>query len=202
MGSIDDGYICSSKRMRSAYKRRPDTFKRKIIYYHLDRDRVSLFVEEQRWLDMISDQELSKKYYNAKRAANLTPILNKVNHWDDPEKRQKHIEGMKKSFTPERRQAQSEMMLQRWQDPEFRASQMPRLSKKPPMTDEGKQRVIAAHKGSKRSEESRKKMSEAAKARCSTPEYRENFRQRFHDDPIMKKKREDAARANHPHRKN
>ena len=30
-GTEDDGYVCSSNRMRNAYNRRPNDFKRKII---------------------------------------------------------------------------------------------------------------------------------------------------------------------------
>ena len=37
-GTVDDGYICSSNRMRKAYKRRPQDFKRRILETVKDRN--------------------------------------------------------------------------------------------------------------------------------------------------------------------
>ena len=73
-GTENDGYICSSHRMRNAYRYRPETFKPKRIIAKIYTSRSDLFNEEQRWLDMIPDDQLGKKYYN----------LNKYvvsNHW-------------------------------------------------------------------------------------------------------------------------
>ena len=65
-GTEDDGYVCSSNRMRNAYNRRPNDFKRKIItkVYTNKRD---LMFEEQVWLYMIPDEQLGKKYYNLRK---------------------------------------------------------------------------------------------------------------------------------------
>jgi hypothetical protein len=61
-GTEDDGYICSSNRMRDAYRRRPHDFKRRIIQKNIGRD--ILLEEEYKWLSLISENELGKKYYN------------------------------------------------------------------------------------------------------------------------------------------
>jgi hypothetical protein len=51
-GTEDDGYICSSKRMKDAYKKRPHDFKRRVIQKNISRE--NLLAEEHRWLSMIS----------------------------------------------------------------------------------------------------------------------------------------------------
>lgn len=61
-GTVEDGYICSSNRMRDAYRRRPQDFKRKIIQRGIPRD--ILLEKEYKWLQLIDDNELGKKYYN------------------------------------------------------------------------------------------------------------------------------------------
>lgn len=61
-GREDDGYICSSNRMRKSYRRRPQDFKRRIIQRGIPRE--SLLEEEFKWLSLIPDEELGKKYYN------------------------------------------------------------------------------------------------------------------------------------------
>ena len=66
-GAIDDGYICSSSWMKAALKRRPHDFRRKIIQF-VDRDK--LLEAEQKWLDLIKEEELGKRYYNLKKQAN------------------------------------------------------------------------------------------------------------------------------------
>jgi hypothetical protein len=71
-GSETDGYICSSNRMRNAYRRRPDDFKRRILETNF-KDRKLLLEAEHIWLQKISDNDLGKKYYN------MTKHLN--GHW-------------------------------------------------------------------------------------------------------------------------
>ena len=62
-GSVDDGYICSSRWMRNSYRRRPSDFKRRIIETYIH-DRTTLLEREYYWLSMIGDEEIGKKYYN------------------------------------------------------------------------------------------------------------------------------------------
>lgn len=67
MGSANDGYICSSTWMRNAHDRRPQDFKRRIIYWHKEERRSTLLLEERRWLNMVSDGEIKTRYYNRTR---------------------------------------------------------------------------------------------------------------------------------------
>ena len=69
MGTVDDGYVCSNKRMKNAFAKRPNDFRRRIVYYHHTDDHKSLFEKEQYWLNFIQDDELCYKYYNVKKAA-------------------------------------------------------------------------------------------------------------------------------------
>lgn len=61
-GDIYDGYICSSKWMRDAYRRRPQDFRRRIIKSNLSRK--NMYLEEQRYFDMIKQEEIKERYYN------------------------------------------------------------------------------------------------------------------------------------------
>jgi len=68
-GSENDGYVCSSKVMLRAYKKRPNCFKRRILKRC---SRHEQHTWEQYYLNMIKDSELfykNKKYYNIKRIA-------------------------------------------------------------------------------------------------------------------------------------
>lgn len=71
-GHEDDGYICSSKWMRDAYRYRSKDFKRRIIG-RVYSSREDLLVEEYRFLSMINNEELGKKYYNLRN--------HHFNHW-------------------------------------------------------------------------------------------------------------------------
>ena len=48
--------------MKNSYIRRPQDFKRRIIKYVNDRENI--LNEEHKWLDLIKDEELGKRYYN------------------------------------------------------------------------------------------------------------------------------------------
>ena len=71
-GTEDDGYICSSNRMRNVYKRRPSDFKRRILTSNIA-TKIDLLDEENRWLRLISKNELGTRYYNLRN--------NVFNHW-------------------------------------------------------------------------------------------------------------------------
>lgn len=74
-GTKNDGYICSSNRMRDAYRRRPKDFKRRII--EIVNDKSLLYDIEYRWLSMINEVDLGKKYYNLRK--------HKWGHWSTDE---------------------------------------------------------------------------------------------------------------------
>lgn len=63
-GTVDDGYICSSSWMKSAYMRRPSDFKRKILKTNLTREQM--YIEESNYLKTIKPNEIKTKYYNLK----------------------------------------------------------------------------------------------------------------------------------------
>ena len=59
-GTEDDGYICSSNRMRNAYNRRPEDFKRRILT-KVFTTRADLLDKEQQWFDLVKRYDA---YYN------------------------------------------------------------------------------------------------------------------------------------------
>lgn len=81
-GTENDGYICSSNRMRDAYRRRPNDFKRRVIK-RVYTNRENLLLEEHRYLSMIENEKLGKKYYN------LTKHY--YGHWSTSEEKTKTI---------------------------------------------------------------------------------------------------------------
>ena len=62
-GNENDGYICSSKWMNDSYKRRPKDFRRIILKTNIT-NKKELLEEEYKWLNLIKDGELGKRYYN------------------------------------------------------------------------------------------------------------------------------------------
>ena len=67
MGSLNDSYKGSSKRLLRAMKKRPSDFSRKILCVLTTNDRKLLLIEEERWLQMIKPEHLQVRYYNIKR---------------------------------------------------------------------------------------------------------------------------------------
>lgn len=61
-GTVNDGYICSSNRMRDAHRRRPQDFKRRIIQKNIPKE--NLLSIEHKWLSLIAESKLGTKYYN------------------------------------------------------------------------------------------------------------------------------------------
>lgn len=64
-GHINDGYVCSSKWMRDAYRYRRHDFKRRIIEKVENRNQLAEV--EYKWLQMIPDEELGVRYYNLRK---------------------------------------------------------------------------------------------------------------------------------------
>lgn len=113
-GTIYDGYLCSSNWMRDTYKRRPEDFKRRILKTGLTRE--GMYIEEQRYFDMIKPEEIKIRYYNlhlcSKKPWHQYPnsvktIGQKISHsktgkpvnFKDPVERARKIsEGKRKAF--------------------------------------------------------------------------------------------------------
>jgi hypothetical protein len=77
-GSMTDGYVCSNKWMKAAYVKRPEDFRRRVLWLLTEPDKKLLQQVEQMWLDLIPDEELStsssvragtNRYYNMKKHA-------------------------------------------------------------------------------------------------------------------------------------
>lgn len=75
MGKVEDSYICSSRTMMRAYKKRPESFRFRVLEYVYG-DLTDLRLCEQKWLDKIDDSELlltpnveagTVRYYNVKK---------------------------------------------------------------------------------------------------------------------------------------
>lgn len=83
-GPEDDGYICSSNRMRDAYRRRPEDFKRRILETNIQ-DRKNLLENEEKWLKKAENKK--ERYYNLHftthhwhSSQNLSEKMS-INHW-------------------------------------------------------------------------------------------------------------------------
>lgn len=65
-GSINDGYVCSSKKMKYEYGKNPSYFKRRILEYVIDTTGNDVLQAELKWMSFIEDEELGNRYYNLK----------------------------------------------------------------------------------------------------------------------------------------
>lgn len=186
-GSKEDGYICSSTWMKNSYKRRGDDFKRRVIAI-VKTNKADLLKEEERWLQMMGQEEIGKKYYNLKRTAA---------HWSSSADKSKSVgDKISRALTGRRRPDISKaltgrVVVSRKSPKPFSEEHKRKLSAaglgrvfseetkiKISKSNTGQQRSDefkakrseinkAIHTGSKRSEETKKKMSEAHKARHS-----------------------------------
>lgn len=146
-GHEEDGYICSSNRMRNAYRRRPTDFKRRVIYREY-KSNISLRENEAHWLRMISQEELGTKYYNLTTnvliAGNQASMSNETK-----EKIRRAMTGRKLSFETKTRMSESQKRVQ------------PLLNKT--ISDQHKEILSKTHKGKVLSAEHRKALSVAHK---------------------------------------
>lgn len=65
-GHENDGYICSSTWMNLGHKKRPKDFKRRILA-RITTSKKDMFEAEDKWLQLIKEEELGKRYYNLQR---------------------------------------------------------------------------------------------------------------------------------------
>lgn len=120
-GTIDDGYICSSNRMRDAYRRRPHDFKRRILKSNIER--TVLLEEEHKWLDKIDEKELGVKYYNLRK--------HRWGHWStDEDTRNVTISKLKRPMSEETKQKLRIKALEQWKNEDSRKSLSLALKKK------------------------------------------------------------------------
>lgn len=88
-GNKNDKYICSSRWMNAAYKRRPEDFKRRILKTNIP-SRIALYEEEQKWLNLIKPLEI-QPYTKEPRYYNLS--LSSKNAWHKYDEKIKVIGG-------------------------------------------------------------------------------------------------------------
>ncbi len=146
-GRVDDGYVCSSSWMKQAYKHRPKDFRRKILYYEKTNDRKTLLDEERRYLSMMKDNELCKRYYNRARVYCM-PTSN----------------DLKKGWNEERKQ-KWKIQMEEWRknDPNWKDKISAQKGKK--LSEDQIRKLKEARLKKGISNETRKIMSEKAKAR-------------------------------------
>ena len=147
-GTVDDGYICSSKWMRDAYRYRPQDFKRRIIQKSIARD--TLLDEEHKWLSLIPDEELGESYYNLSKKH--------FGHWSAIESNNLSV-----------RQKLSEASKKLHQDPAYREKFLEGRKKMPPQTSEQIAKRAKSNTGKKRSEETKQKIADAHRGKIMGP---------------------------------
>lgn len=156
-GREDDGYVCSSRWMRNAYKIRPNDFKRRILA-RVEESRQALLHEEQRWLFMIKPEELKVRYYNAARCASGWRTL-----------------GMKK--TDEHKRKISDALKGRKHSEERRRniSNAQRGKKRGPHSEEHVSKIRESLTGKKHTEERRLNNSKSHRGKNLSEEHRRNI---------------------------
>jgi len=173
MGSLDDGYTSSTGFMDSAIKKRPHDFKRRILEFYYGNDPKELFALEQKYLDMIKDEELclgenkhngTIRYYNVKKnASGLSGRAASV---------------LKKQFWDSNRGAErKKIMSKEMQNNNFGSFRINRAH-----TEESKQKITDSKKG-KKSTQSSEDRSNIMKDLWQQPDFIEKMKNRKGPDP-------------------
>lgn len=98
LGTLEDGYVGSNKRLRCAYTSRPQTFKRRILEFYENTDWNFLKEREGLWLNLIKDEELHcVKYYNEKKVPAGGDIVSTLPESKRELHRQRSIEARKRA---------------------------------------------------------------------------------------------------------
>lgn len=163
--SLEHRYKSGTGYFSLAYKKRPQDFKRRVLFYDTIGDRDRLFEEEQRWLNMIKDEELcnnankrsgTHRYYNMKkRASGGNGGAHKGKKFDD----------------------------------EWRAN-IRKASRGRQVSDETKAKMSAAQLGKKLSDEHRQKLSESKKGRPISEQQKQYLSEFWKNKPKPPRTRE------------
>ena len=147
-GTENDGYICSSRWMRNTYKKRPETFKRRILEKNI-KSKENMFLREDVWLSKIKECELGAKYYNLQKH---------WKHWNSDQKKSLSV-----------REKLSEATKKLHEDPVYRQKYLEGRKKLPPRSEEAIRKTALANTGKKRTEETKQKISRAHKGKIVGP---------------------------------
>jgi len=177
LGEENDSYVCSSSWMKQAYKHRPEDFKRRILKRNIPSN--MLLDEEFKWLQMIGQSELGKKYYNMRNCrSNLwyqidekkLSVAEKISRSNTGQRRsdeqcKKMSEAQKgRTLSIEHREKIANTLRNQKQSEETKLkrsmSMMGRV-----VSEETRAKLSAASKRQVASLEARQKMSEAKKGR-------------------------------------
>lgn len=143
-GYADDGYICSSIRMKNAYKKRPNDFKRRILENNII-NRNQILEQEEKWLKKAERKK--EKYYNVR-----FEIKNKIN-WYISHSRNSVINRMKESIKTTRNNMSVKERKQKYGHQKGK----PAWNKGIPMYDITKNKLRQINLGKKHSEETKQK---------------------------------------------
>jgi hypothetical protein len=169
-GSERDGYICSSNMMRDAYSRRPHDFRRKVVQ-RVYTSRSDLLEAEYKWLQLIPEEELGRKFYNKSKhhfghwsvhdghvGTRGTKIINDGNVETRIPKDADIPEGWSLGRSPSLKEKMRQINVSEETKEKLRAT---KLGSRLP--DEVKDKMSKSQKGRKHSEETRRRMSESRK---------------------------------------
>ena len=185
-GTEDDGYICSSSWMKQAYEKRSQDFKRRILVSNIT-DRSQIYIEEQKYLDMIKKEEIKPlnempRYYNL--------CLSSKKPWHQYDEKVKtigeKISAAKKGKSTGPCSEETKRKISKSNRGKVRTSEhlenmskaqkgrvSPNKGKK--MSEEQKEHLRQVNLGKKLSEEHRRKISEAGKGRIISEETRKKL---------------------------
>lgn len=175
-GNVDDGYICSSSNMKSAYKRRPENFKRKILIVNIT-NKQDLLEAEYKWLSKIKTEELGKRYYNLHN--------HHFNHWSTNEQTKLTV-SQKISASPLRNKRISEANKGKIISEEHK-QKLREFNKRKLLSKEHKEKCRIANKGK----------TPWNKGITQTKEHKENISNGLKKDPLIKIRNKIAAIYSH-----
>lgn len=147
-GTLDDGYVCSSTWMLQGHKRRPNDFKRRILKRNILK--VNLHEEEYKWLKLTKTEELGDRYYNLNN--------HHFGHWSTIETNSLSV-----------KQKLSEASKRLHQDPVYKEKYLDGRKKMPKPTTEQIAKRAKSNTGKKRTEETKRRISESNMGKIMGP---------------------------------
>ena len=169
-GSEDDGYICSSTWMRNSYNKRPQDFKRRILKtYIFNKDKT--FIEEYKWLCLINQEELGKKYYN-RVITNFNSKGHDLKHSDISKEKMRQA-ALGKKASEETKEKMRQAKLGKIHTEETKEKMKIRRQN---ISEETKEKIRQAKLGKIHTEESNEKMRQAKLGKKASEETKEKLK--------------------------